>query len=203
MYAEEKRNSIIILTLILCAILSYYIFDRTVYHFFSSHPNLSNFSFWEKITIAGDTQFGYVALLFSGTIFFIVRYIFRLEIKPGQLLLLLYNFFTVTFLSQVMKVHFPRYRPVYLKSGLYGFSDKIVENSDSFPSLHTATISAILFPIAFLYPRLKPLCFSIIAIVGLSRIILQLHYLSDVLGGFTLSFLSCTVLDKLMKRDLI
>jgi len=54
----------------------------------------------------------------------------------------------------------------------------------SFPSGHSVTAAALAFVLCVLYPRWRPAWIIAALLVGASRIGLDAHHLSDVLGGF-------------------
>ena len=59
----------------------------------------------------------------------------------------------------------------------------------SFPSGHTMTAFAVAVPLSLFYPSLKPLLLFCAFSIALSRILLGLHFLSDVLVGAALGSL--------------
>jgi undecaprenyl-diphosphatase len=59
-------------------------------------------------------------------------------------------------------------------------------NDASFPSLHSARISALSFSIYSAFPKILLLCLLMMALVSYSRIYLKRHYLSDVIGGIAI-----------------
>lgn len=62
----------------------------------------------------------------------------------------------------------------------------------SMPSSHTAAGVALAVFLAAVYPKLRPLCIFLAFIVGVARVLLGAHYLSDVLAGATLGYLVAT-----------
>ena len=56
----------------------------------------------------------------------------------------------------------------------------------SFPSGHTMTAFAIALVVSYFYPSLEAPLFFLAASIGLSRIVLGMHFLSDVLAGMVL-----------------
>ena len=72
----------------------------------------------------------------------------------------------------------------WLKNNIYGFHP--FSNSffyGSFPSGHTAYISAPIGVLWALHPRWRPACAAIIGFVMLGLVAADYHYLADVLGG--------------------
>jgi undecaprenyl-diphosphatase len=59
----------------------------------------------------------------------------------------------------------------------------------SFPSAHSAGSFAAAFMLAYIWPEFSWLAFGLAGLVALSRIYLQLHFLSDIAGGILLAYL--------------
>jgi membrane-associated phospholipid phosphatase len=88
-------------------------------------------------------------------------------------------------LGDLLKPIFGRARPrLWLADHIYGFTWQGARALYwSFPSGHTITIVALAAALARLYPRGIPLYAAAALLVGASRILLEEHYLSDVLAG--------------------
>jgi lipid A 4'-phosphatase len=67
-------------------------------------------------------------------------------------------------------------------SGFTGFGPR--PDYWSFPSGHSVTAAALAFVLCVLYPRWRPAWIAAALLVGASRVGLDAHHLSDVLGGF-------------------
>jgi membrane-associated phospholipid phosphatase len=89
-------------------------------------------------------------------------------------------------INQVLKRIFQRQRPLHE----HGF---IIEHSYSFPSGHASGAMVFYGMAAYLLLRLTPLhlhrpiiaaAITAISVIGISRILLQVHYLSDVIAGY-------------------
>lgn len=81
-----------------------------------------------------------------------------------------------------------------------------VEEDASFPSRHTAIMSSIAF--SYLYFKSKWAVFLLLLMlwVGISRIYVGVHYLSDILGGFIVGIISLAIalqVKKLLKHSLL
>lgn len=119
-------------------------------------------------------------------------------------LLTLINLVTITILNQILKFILRRPRPTEFKI--------INETGYSFPSGHSMISMAFYgFLIYLIYKNIKNkylkttliiiLSLLIIAI-GISRIYLGVHYVSDVIGGFLISISYLIVYIKLIKKKL-
>lgn len=110
----------------------------------------------------------------------------ELTLKGFQLL--------VTFLTSFLLIKFLKYligreRP-YIT---YDFLDKLAQaESLSFPSGHTFEAFAFSTAVALLFKNLwlRIFIFLWAALVGISRMILGMHYISDVMGGIILGLLT-------------
>ncbi|WP_297490348.1 phosphatase PAP2 family protein [Acidocella sp.] len=90
----------------------------------------------------------------------------------------------------------------WLKDGIYGFHP--FSNSfyyGSFPSGHTAYISAPLAVLWALQPRLRPVCGAVIALVMFGLVAGNYHYLGDVLGGLITGSVCAWGTLMLLRRD--
>jgi membrane-associated phospholipid phosphatase len=88
--------------------------------------------------------------------------------------------------ADIVKPVFARARPVLLfRENLYGFTwGSPHANAWSFPSGHSITATALAIALYAIYPPAWP-AYALLAIaVMASRVILDAHYLSDVIAGF-------------------
>lgn len=85
----------------------------------------------------------------------------------------------------LIKIIAGRARPeLWLDLHQYGFSGwSLASTSWSFPSGHSATAFSFFVGLGLLYPRAKWLFLGIAVLVGASRVLLECHYLSDVIIG--------------------
>jgi lipid A 4'-phosphatase len=88
-------------------------------------------------------------------------------------------------LGDIMKPVFGRARPVLLfRDGLFGFTWAGAHaNSWSFPSGHSITVAALAVALYVIYPPAWPAYALLALFVMASRIVLEQHYLSDVIAG--------------------
>ncbi|MDO5639561.1 MAG: phosphatase PAP2 family protein [Neisseria sp.] len=69
----------------------------------------------------------------------------------------------------------------------------LIEPSDkfSFPSGHTAAAFVFATLVAAFYPLLAPFAYTLAALIGLSRVMLGVHYPSDIAAGALLGVACC------------
>ncbi len=155
--------------------------------------------FWSDITKIGDAT-PYVALCvllyFGGRTLFLraapqknaLRYYEASRIG----LLGLVSYAVSGALVHTLKPSIGRMRPKLLfNNDQYGFSPfSIGWDTSSFPSGHTQSIFVIATLLVIIFPRMKWLFLSVALSVGLSRMILKAHFLSDVLFGAYIATMS-------------
>ncbi|MDD5100591.1 MAG: phosphatase PAP2 family protein [Syntrophales bacterium] len=95
-----------------------------------------------------------------------------------------------------------RLRPKLLfEAGLFGFDPfRIGYEYNSFPSGHATTAFALAASLAIFFPRWRLPLFGLAAVVGLSRIVVGAHYLSDVIGGAYAGIMTVFLLFLLCRR---
>lgn len=96
-------------------------------------------------------------------------------------------------IGDVLKPVFGRARPtLWLHQGIFGFTWHGAHAVYwSFPSGHTITIAALAASLAQIERRGRPLYVGAAVLVAASRVVLNQHYLSDVLAGAYLAGLTC------------
>ena len=94
------------------------------------------------------------------------------------------------FLTTPIKMFFGRYRPdLWLSQHLYGFDFLVYKDIEmSFPSGHAMTIASILFSIACVYPKKFPLLLVLTILLSFCRVIVDQHYVSDILASMLFTF---------------
>jgi len=105
--------------------------------------------------------------------------------------------------DDALKIVFGRARPyVWLAGDDSGFGFfRYGAKFASFPSGHTTTSVAAALALSALFPRWRPLFLSAALLIALSRIVLDVHYLSDVIAGAVLgAAIAVWVLGWLKKR---
>jgi lipid A 4'-phosphatase len=105
-------------------------------------------------------------------------------------------------LGDIMKPVFGRARPVLLfRENLFGFTWAGAHaNAWSFPSGHSITVAALAVALYAIYPPLWPAYALLALLVMTSRIVLDQHYLSDVIAGGYLGFVFAWAMTAWTKR---
>src|SRR5262249_33678544 len=105
--------------------------------------------------------------------------------------------------TDIIKPMIGRARPVLLaREGFYGFEPFAFHaRYQSLPSGHTATMFAIAFALTVLWPRGKYWFFALAMAVGLSRIMVNAHFVADVVGGATVGVLTAYALYGIFQRE--
>ncbi len=98
--------------------------------------------------------------------------------------------------AQTTKFVIKRVRPHIMLPNVNIFT-KLMQYDPSFPSAHTATITALAGVIAILRPEYENIAAAVCMLVGISRIYLGQHYPGDVLVGAAIgivsAWLSCQI----------
>ena len=167
-------------------------FDNAISLFFSVHNNVTFTNTFKIISFICSPKFMIIlnVLLF---IFIIVKKKYKLSI------IVLSSISSVIF-NNLVKIIVRRERPDYLRM--------VVEKSYSFPSGHTM-ISVLFFgSIIYLVNKYnlkhkRLITFSLstfILLVGISRIYLGVHYLTDVVGGYLLGIVVLFFIIHILER---
>jgi len=175
---------ICIISLIVFLILGYLvktnkdlILDNIVYNFISKFINNNITNIVKLITFLG-----------SATIVILITLISLIIIKNKKIgLFMSLDLILITIFQYILKPLFGRLRPVNI--------NLIEESNYSFPSGHSLTAMAFYGFIIYLiyksnlkYKNLYIILLSVlILLIGLSRVYLGVHFVTDVLGGFTFS----------------
>jgi membrane-associated phospholipid phosphatase len=109
--------------------------------------------------------------------------------------------------ANILKPIFGRWRPkaYFEMDGAYGFDpfSGIGYLHAAFPSGHSFSVMAMMAGLAICFPKWRIPCFLIAGIIGLSRVLLKAHYVSDVFAGLVLGYIFAHCLQRLLvKRNI-
>jgi undecaprenyl-diphosphatase len=105
--------------------------------------------------------------------------------------------------DDALKIIFGRARPyMWLKGDVSGFGFfRYGAKYASFPSGHTTTSTAAALAFGALFPRWRQVFLVVAVAIAVSRIVLDLHYLSDVVAGAALGgFIALSILNRQRRR---
>lgn len=171
------------------------IFDDIVYNFVSKLKNDTTTKIFKIITNLG-----------SGLAVVPITILLCLGFKDkkyGKYMII--NLFLIVFLNQITKFIIQRPRPI---------GHRIIEQAGySFPSGHSMVSMAFYGLLMYLIYKEAPkkqikiisciAIFTLILLIGISRIYLGVHYASDVLGGFCFSIAYLTIFTMISKDKLL
>jgi undecaprenyl-diphosphatase len=176
------------------------VFDENVFLFFSTHSSQGLIKIMERITFFGSTTFLFPTyVLLIGWHLFKKRFQYAIDIAAIAI--------SSTAMMEVLKQLFHRRRPALpIIKGISGYS---------FPSGHSLSSFILCTILIYLvwkgslssFPKYLLVFFLSLCplVIGLSRVILNVHYATDVIGGFCFAIvwviLSFMILKKMRKDN--
>jgi membrane-associated phospholipid phosphatase len=176
------------------------IFDNNAIHFFSTHSSTGLIAVMKRVTFFGSTTF-----LFPAYIVVIAWYISKKKFQYAIDIAVIA--ISSTAMMFALKTFFHRHRPAMpIIKGITGYS---------FPSGHALSSFIFCTILGYLvwkgtWPPAQKYCLMMFLLlcplaIGISRIILNVHYATDVIGGFCLGtawvILSFSILKKIRKNN--
>lgn len=190
---------ICILSLVIFLILGYLvktnndlILDTIIYSFISKFINNDLTHIIKFITFLG-----------SATVVILITIIALIVIKNKKIgLFMALDLIIITIFQYILKAIFARPRPIGISL--------VEETSFSFPSGHSLTALAFYGFIIYLVYRSKlkykkvyvTLLSLLILLIGLSRVYLGVHFITDVLGGFSFSLFYLIIFINILKKQI-
>lgn len=205
---KRTKYEILIFFLITISIYISYDIDVVVKNFFerliyspvvsksSLYGNIYLKKFFLGITKLGDSLWYFSATIIGLFLLFLNKKINIINLSNSSRLT---DFFISSFIylisigvfTQIIKHLIGRPRPKYTDFGqdidfhFFYFDSRF----HSFPSGHSSTIFMVFLILSVILPKLKYVLFIFASIVALSRVAINAHYFTDVVGGMFLSFL--------------
>ena len=128
--------------------------------------------------------------------FLIFKFLYKKKLWSMRALFIFASIAFSGILVDILKFISGRYRPIMLFNyGLYGFN--FFETSSdltSFPSGHASNITALMISLYFIYPKYRNIYIIVAFLVIISRIILCVHFFTDVLAGSYLATITTLIL---------
>jgi membrane-associated phospholipid phosphatase len=182
-------------------VVSYYFWDIPLAMYCRAlNPAVKNIA--DVITRLGVSTWYIVA---SIVLYLFFRYIYKNNLNASRSLFVFLSVCISGILINVVKWIAGRYRPVeFFNYGYFGFGFFGVGYEwTSFPSGHAQTAFALATAATILKPRWGIPLFVVAVAVGISRIILTSHYLSDVIAGAGIGILCTLVIKYIFDRKQI
>jgi membrane-associated phospholipid phosphatase len=105
-------------------------------------------------------------------------------------------------LANLIKLAVGRLRPnLFLSDGSYGFEPWHLDSDlRGFPSGHAATLFALAFAIALIRPGWRLPALAAAIVIAATRVVINAHYLSDVIGGLLVALVTVVWLERFFDR---
>jgi membrane-associated phospholipid phosphatase len=199
---KERRIAAYIFTAcLLLTILSYYFWDIPLTRYCQT-LNRSIIDIFEIITALGITKWYLIA---SAVLYLFFGFIYKNKLQSMRALFVLCSLSLCGIVLHLIKWIAGRHRPIDLfNHGYFGFNYfGIGYELTSFPSGHAQTAFTLATALTILFPRWGIPAFLVAGAVGISRIVLTSHYLSDVIAGAGIGILFTLAVKYLFDRKQI
>jgi len=198
-----NKKWITIIMLFLCLLLSviaYFYWDIPL-SLYCKGLGRSVLDIAEIVTIWGESRWYYMILVPAFIYFWFLA---KNKLWSKRILFIFISLSTSGLISIPIKWLVGRYRPSMLEKGFFGFNYfGVGYELTSFPSGHTITAFSLAAAVSILFPRLSILAFVAAVSIGISRILITSHYLSDVIAGAGIGILSTMIVKYIFDRKKI
>ncbi len=105
-------------------------------------------------------------------------------------------------LANLIKLLVGRARPnPFLHEGIYGFHPWHLDaDLRGFPSGHATTVFALAFAFTMIQPRWRFPAFAFAIVIAATRVVINAHFLSDIVGGMVVALLTAVWLRSVFER---
>lgn len=143
------------------------------------------------VTTAGESQWYYLLFVIA---YAVLRFVLKNKLWSLRILFLLVSMSASGLINMLIKWIAGRNRPVNLFIyDRFGFDYfRMIHELTSFPSGHTVTAFTLATAISISFPRWSIPAFAAAVAIGLSRVMITSHFLSDVFAGAGVGIL-CTL----------
>lgn len=183
---------VFILSFVLAAV-SYYCWDIPLAYYCKSLSR-TYLDIAETVTTAGESKWYYILFVPA---YVVLRFFLNNKLWSMRVFFLIISISASGLINLLIKWLAGRHRPINMfNNGQFGFDYfRMIHESTSFPSGHTVTAFSLAMAVGILFPRFSIPAFAAAVIIGVSRIMITSHYLSDVLAGAGVGIL-CTLVVK-------
>src|SRR5450759_2411211 len=188
-----KKRWIALLVFFLSALftfVSYFNWDIPLAYYSRGLSN-SVLNIAQIITVLGESRWYYILFIPAYLLF---RFACKNKLWSMRILFLFTAIIASGLISTLIKWIAGRHRPINLfNNGLFGFNFfRVGYELASFPSGHSVTSFTLAAAISFLSPRWSIVAFISALLIAMSRVMINSHYLGDVIGGAGIGIL-CTL----------
>jgi len=182
-------------------VFSYLYLDRPLALYFQD----LNPSTRQVVKLIGQIALPIPHVLLWVVVYYILR--FRLKLIPmaRKAILFAISINIANVITTILKNGIGRSRPeIFLSQKIYTFKMLSFPLSNlyvSFPSSHAATICALTAGLACFYPRFSSLFLLLGFLIGFCRVVIDVHYLSDVIGGMLIGVLVANSVYLAMRKE--
>ncbi len=161
--------------------ICYFFIDKQV-AFFCKTMSQHLLDIFQVITTLGQSE-AYLIGFFA--LFLFLKFYKHRQRAANRALFLFAAFALSGIAADIVKITVARSRPaMFLEANLYGFDFfRIGHEYNSFPSGHVTTVFSVAMALSLFFPKHKVLFFCYALIVSLSRVIINTHYVGDVIAG--------------------
>ncbi len=179
-----NRAAPISLIILVAATISYHFFDISLATYFKMIPPQLE----SVVQFLTDLIAPWPLSCIWPTLYFFFFFFRQRKSLANRFLSIAISVLMANFCVEILKRLFGRARPELLwLQHLYGFEFFKTHNLQfSFPSGHACTIGAIMGALACFYPKHSYLFLAVAFLLALTRVVLNFHYLSDILVGMTI-----------------
>jgi len=183
----------------LSIVFSFFFLDKSIALYCDSHFNDTRQLFWLMTKVGNGTPY-FIAL---PILFVYFRWLKGERILANKMLFILASIAASGAINSILKFVFGRYRPYKMISEtLYGFTFFSFDSAaTSFPSGHANLISALMLSLYFVFPRLKYIWLSVALLVMVSRVVVGVHFLSDIVFGSYVAILTTLYIRHLFQKQ--
>ena len=181
MEARHKYLSVNFLATVSLTTISYFFIDKPV-AFFCRTLDQRIVDIFQWITVLGHST-GYLISFFLLFLFF--KFYNHRRHYANRSLFLFVAVALSGIVANIVKIIVARYRPMMLfEANLYGFDFfRIGHEYNSFPSGHVTTVFSIAAALSLFFPKYWAPFFVYALVVSASRVIIDTHFVGDVIAG--------------------